>query len=152
MKKKIIPILLLILAIVAVVELKNRKAAEGCATGQCAPPIPASMLHPDMVQAEALAATNAPLPRLLDLGAGKCVPCKAMAPILDEMKETFAGQLDVVFIDVWENEGVGEEYDIRIIPTQIFFDDEGSELFRHEGFFSRTDMLAKWKELGYEFE
>ena len=96
-------------------------------------------------------AVAAPMPRLLDLGAGKCVPCKAMAPILDEMSETFAGQLEVEFIDVWQDEAAGERYGIRMIPTQIFFDAEGNELFRHEGFYAREAMLAKWQELGHIF-
>jgi thioredoxin 1 len=71
-----------------------------------------------------------------------------MAPILDELKTTYAGKLDVVFIDVWENKQAGEQYGIRVIPTQIFYDADGKELFRHEGFFSKEDILAKWKELG----
>lgn len=90
------------------------------------------------------------LPRLVDLGAGKCIPCKMMAPILEELKKTYAGKLDVQFIDVWENPGAGGQYGIRVIPTQIFFDATGKELFRHEGFFSREDILAKWK--GFEVE
>lgn len=91
------------------------------------------------------------IPKLLDLGAGKCIPCKLMAPILEEMKETFAGKMDVRFIDVWKNPEANDEYGIKIIPTQIFFDAAGKELFRHEGFFSREDILAKWKELGHDF-
>jgi thioredoxin 1 len=35
-----------------------------------------------------------------------------------------------------------------VIPTQIFYDAAGRELFRHEGFFGKDDILAKWKELG----
>jgi len=93
----------------------------------------------------------AAMPVLIDLGADKCVPCKMMAPILDEMKETFEGQLDVRFIDVWKDAAVGREYGVKVIPTQIFFDTQGKELFRHQGFFSREDILAKWTELGYEF-
>lgn len=91
-------------------------------------------------------------PALVDLGAGKCVPCKAMAPILDEMRETFEGQLDVVFIDVWKDPEAGRSYGVKVIPTQIFFDEDGNELFRHQGFFSREDILGKWSEFGYEFE
>jgi len=98
--------------------------------------------------ASALQRTENPLPRLVDLGAGKCIPCKMMAPILEELKEEYKGQFDVVFIDVWENEAAGDQYGIRMIPTQIFFDAEGKEVFRHEGFFSKEDILAKWKELG----
>lgn len=88
------------------------------------------------------------LPRLLDLGADKCVPCKMMAPILDELKETYAGTLTVEFVDVWKNPDAAEPYGIKVIPTQIFFSADGTELFRHEGFFSRDEILAKWRELG----
>lgn len=90
------------------------------------------------------------LPRLVDLGATKCVPCKMMAPILDELKKTYAGKLDVEFIDVWDNAEAGEKYGINLIPTQIFYDAQGKELFRHEGFFSKEDILAKWKAFGVE--
>jgi thioredoxin 1 len=44
----------------------------------------------------------------------------------------------------------GRQYGIRVIPTQIFYDAEGKERFRHEGFYGREDMLAKWKELGVD--
>ena len=91
-------------------------------------------------------AESTALPRLLDLGADKCVPCKMMAPILDELKETYAGALTVEFIDVWKNPAAAEPYGLRVIPTQIFFSADGTELFRHEGFFSREDILAKWRE------
>lgn len=91
------------------------------------------------------------LPRLLDLGAGKCIPCKMMMPILDEIKEEYKGKLQVDFIDVWQNPDAGKSYGVRMIPTQIFYDANGKELFRHEGFFSKDDILAKWKELGVNF-
>ena len=89
------------------------------------------------------------LPRLVDLGAGKCIPCKMMAPILDDIKKTYAGKLDVEFIDVWQDAEAGQKYGIRVIPTQIFFAPNGKELFRHEGFFGKEDILDKWKELGF---
>lgn len=95
-------------------------------------------------------ATPVTLPRLVDLGADKCIPCKMMAPILEELKNAYAGQMVVEFIDVWKNPDAGEPYGIRSIPTQIFYDANGKELFRHEGFFPKEDILAKWKELGVE--
>jgi thioredoxin 1 len=88
------------------------------------------------------------LPRLVDLGAGKCIPCKMMKPVLDELTKEYTGQFDVVFIDVWEKKEEGEKYGIRMIPTQIFYGADGKELARHEGFFAKKDILAKWKELG----
>jgi thioredoxin 1 len=88
------------------------------------------------------------LPRLLDLGADKCIPCKMMAPILEELKTTYNGKLQVDFIDVWKNPDEAPKYKISVIPTQIFYDASGKELFRHEGFFAKEDILAKWKEFG----
>ena len=90
-------------------------------------------------------------PTVLDLGAGKCIPCKMMAPILEELKKEYAGRLNVEFIDVWQNPGAGKEFDIKIIPTQIFYNSKGKEIFRHEGFFSKEDILNKWKELDIKF-
>ncbi len=97
-------------------------------------------------------ASGPSLPKLLDLGAKSCIPCKMMAPILDDLKVNYADQFETVFIDVWENREAGLKHGVRSIPTQIFFDAEGQELFRHVGFLSKEDILAKWKELGYPFE
>jgi thioredoxin 1 len=96
----------------------------------------------------------APLPKLIDLGASKCIPCKKMAPILEDLKREYAGILDVEFIDVWQKENAkkAEEYKVESIPTQVFLDSKGKELWRHVGFFSKEDILAKWKELGFSFE
>ncbi len=98
----------------------------------------------------AVPAANAKLPKLLDLGAGKCIPCKMMFPVLDELKKEYAGRLNVEFIDVWKNPDAGKQYGIEVIPTQIFYDAEGKELFRHVGFFAKEDILAKWLALGVD--
>jgi len=98
---------------------------------------------------EAAPKTTPKIPRLVDLGAGKCVPCKAMAPVLEDLKKSCEGRLAVEFIDVWERQEDAAKYKISVIPTQIFFDASGKELFRHEGFFSKDEILSKWKELGF---
>lgn len=115
---------------------------------------PAAVAEVAPASAPATSATETPaaLPRLVDLGADKCIPCKQMAPILEDMKTAYAGQLEVEFIDVWKNPDAGGSYGIRIIPTQVFFDASGKELFRHEGFYGKEDMLAKWKELGVDLQ
>ncbi len=89
-------------------------------------------------------------PRLLDLGATKCIPCKMMAPILEELKEEYAGRMDVEFIDVWQDRDAADRYGIESIPTQIFFDASGKELYRHQGFIAKDDILKKWQELGVD--
>lgn len=89
---------------------------------------------------------------MVDLGAGKCVPCKKMAPILEKLKREYTGRLEVEFIDVWKDPDAGKPFRIRLIPTQIFYDAAGKELFRHEGFISEADILEKWKELGVDLK
>ena len=79
---------------------------------------------------EASAQQGQALPRLVDLGAGKCIPCKMMKPILDDLKATCAETFKTEFIDVWENADAGKQYGINIIPTQIFYGADGKELFR----------------------
>ena len=90
------------------------------------------------------------IPRLVDVGAGKCIPCKMMAPILEELKREYARRFRIDFVDVWVNPAAGEPYKIEMIPTQIFYDANGKELFRHVGFFGKEDILGKWKELGVD--
>jgi len=91
------------------------------------------------------------LPRLVDLGSTTCIPCKMMAPVLDGLRAEYAGRMQVEFIDVNVDPGAGKPYGIRLIPTQVFFDAAGKELWRHEGFISKDDILAKWKEFGVSF-
>jgi thioredoxin 1 len=90
------------------------------------------------------------LPALIDLGAGTCIPCKLMAPILEELKKELEGKIVVQFLDLNKNPELAKEYRISVMPTQIFYDASGKELFRHEGFYSKEDILAKWKELGVD--
>ncbi len=97
------------------------------------------------------APAKAGIPKLLDVGSVTCIPCKMMAPILEELRKEHAGRFEVEFIDVWKEPEAGRKYNISLIPTQIFFDASGKELFRHEGFISKEDILAKWRELGVTF-
>ena len=108
---------------------------------------------PRFLAAEGAAAPSSGLPRLIDLGAKECIPCKLMAPILDGMKQELAGKLQVDFIDVnvKENLPLAKQYEIRLIPTQIFLDATGKEVWRHEGYISRYTILNKWRELKFEF-
>lgn len=94
----------------------------------------------------------AELPKLVDVGADKCIPCIKMAPILDALGEDFAGRLDVKFVDAWKNRDEAARYGVQMIPTQIFYAADGKELYRHTGFYGREDILDKWLELGYAFK
>ena len=90
----------------------------------------------------------AALPRLLELGSDSCRPCQMMQPVLAALRADYAGKLQVDFIDVWKDTSAGEKYGVRAIPTQIFFDASGKEVFRHTGYYPKEDILAKFKEFG----
>lgn len=77
---------------------------------------------------------------MVDLGAHSCVPCKMMAPVMEKMEKKYDGRAAIVFIDVWENPGETPKYGIRAIPTQIFYDHTGKEVFRHEGFYPEKNI------------
>lgn len=92
------------------------------------------------------------LPKLLDLGATKCVPCKMMVPVLDELTKEYRGQLDVQFIDVWKDPDSAKKYKVQSIPTQIFFDAKGKEVFRHVGYYPKDDILKAFKDHGVKLK
>lgn len=94
--------------------------------------------------------TGKGLPVLIDIGAGTCIPCKLMAPILEELKKELQGKIGVQFIDLNKFPDAAQVYGIKVMPTQIFYDTSGKELFRHEGFYAKEDILAKWKEFGVD--
>jgi thioredoxin 1 len=85
---------------------------------------------------------------MIDIGARKCIPCKMMAPILEELEKEYKGKAAIVFIDVWQNPEEGKKYRIRSIPTQIFYDMDGNENYRHEGFFDKASIVGKLEQLG----
>jgi thioredoxin 1 len=93
---------------------------------------------------------NVALPRLVDLGSDKCIPCKRMAPILEGLSQEYRSSFTVEVLDVRRNPVLGRDWAIRVIPTQVFIDAAGVERFRHEGFMSKEAILGKWKELGIE--
>jgi thioredoxin 1 len=85
---------------------------------------------------------------MVDLGAGACIPCKMMAPILAKLEKEYAGRAAVVFLDVWKDQAPVKRFGIRAIPTQIFFDKDGKEIYRHEGFLAEAEIVAQFKKMG----
>lgn len=85
---------------------------------------------------------------MVDIGAKECIPCKMMAPILEELEKEYKGRAAIIFIDVWKNREQGKKFGIRSIPTQIFFNLEGKEVSRHEGFMDKKSIVAMLEKLG----
>ncbi len=88
------------------------------------------------------------LPKLLDFGRGKCIPCKAMAPILKELSEEYKARVIVRVIEIDRETGLTTANRIRLIPTQIFFDAKNQEVYRHEGFMDKEAIKKVFDKMG----
>lgn len=86
----------------------------------------------------------------IELGSVKCIPCKMMQPIMDEVEEEYGDQVKVVFHDVWTEAGkpYAAQYNIQAIPTQVFLDTNGNEYYRHTGFFPKEELVKVLKQKG----
>ncbi len=82
------------------------------------------------------------MPSVVDLGATSCIPCKMMAPILEELRGEYKGRAAIIFVDVWKQKEYGQHYRIRVIPTQIFFNKHGQEVGRHEGYLDKKSIAG----------
>lgn len=101
-----------------------------------------------VAQQQTKTASTEKLPRLVDLGAGTCIPCQQMAPILEELKAEYAGRVIVDVIDVNENQQEAYNFNISVIPTQILLDANGKEVSRHEGFIPKEDLIKLFELVG----
>ena len=102
-----------------------------------------------LAQAEQIPQVPAPgMVTMVDLGAKECIPCKMMAPIMEELEKEYHGRAAVIFIDVWKNPEAGPKFGIRAIPTQIFYDAQGKEITRHEGFLDKQSIVSMFTKLG----
>jgi thioredoxin 1 len=87
-------------------------------------------------------------PSLIEFGASGCVPCDMMQPILDKLRKTHAERLNVVFVHVGQEKVLAARFGIRSIPVQVFYDSNGSEVFRHEGFFAEAEVNKVLAKMG----
>lgn len=76
----------------------------------------------------------------LELGAESCVPCRMMKPIMRDIAAEYPGVVEVIFHDLYRDREIGQRWNVRVMPTQIFLDSEGREFFRHEGFYPKEEL------------
>lgn len=101
-------------------------------------------------QAAAGAAVTAGMPTFIEIGAKSCIPCQMMQMVMEELRTNYPGKLEIVFHDLDMDDAPAQEYGISVIPTQVLVSPDGKELFRHEGFYPTDEIVAKWRELGYD--
>ncbi len=87
---------------------------------------------------------NAQKPKItfIELGSVNCIPCKQMQPVLKSIEAKYGGQIKVIFYDVWkpEQKKYATQYKVQLIPTQVFLDESGKEIFRHQGFYPEKEI------------
>jgi thioredoxin 1 len=87
-------------------------------------------------------------PLLVDFGANSCLPCRQIRPILKDLGKEYSGKAKILVIDVYKYQNLANEYKITALPTLVFFDSKGKEVFRHPGAMNKDQMVAKLKEIG----
>ncbi len=113
------------------------------------------------------------LPIMIDFGADSCIPCKEMAPVLAKLNKELRGKAIIKFVDVWKYQELAQDYPIKVIPTQVFFDKDGNPFnpsdlqgmqmntyalkdtnehvfTTHEGGMTEEMILTALKEMGME--
>ncbi|MDA3971403.1 MAG: thioredoxin domain-containing protein [Desulfobulbaceae bacterium] len=105
--------------------------------------------------APVLTASSAQVPvpgmiTMVDLGAHTCIPCKMMAPILEKLTVEYEGRAAIVFIDVWQDAAQAKRFKVSVIPTQVFFAEDGNEVFRHVGFMNEEAIIDQLTKMGVE--
>jgi len=102
-------------------------------------PRPATAVSPEVASG---------LPTLVELGSTTCVPCQMMEEVLDELRDGYQERLNVQFVNVHADPDTAQAYGVRVIPTQVFLDAQGNEVFRHEGYFPTEDILKAFSDHG----
>mgnify|MGYP003969643571 FL=1 len=86
----------------------------------------------------------------LELGSTTCIPCKQMEKVLESVREKYGDQIDVIFYDVKNEKEITKKYKIKMIPTQVFLDENGNEIHRHVGFYPEEKIDEFLKEQGLQ--
>ncbi len=88
------------------------------------------------------------VPILLEFGRGWCKPCKYMKPILDDMSAAYAGKAIVMTVDMDVNKDMVRDFNIRLMPTQVFLTPDGREFRRNEGTLEREGIMQIFAQMG----
>ncbi len=83
--------------------------------------------------------TNTDKPVLVDFYADWCAPCRAMKPVLEDLKSQMGEDLSIYKIDVDKNQMIAERYAVRSIPTLILFKN-GEPVWRKSGMASSVEL------------
>jgi len=89
------------------------------------------------------------LPMVLDFGRRWCKPCRDMVPDVEDLRLELSGRVLVRYNDLDLEGALGDRLKVIVMPTQVYLNGKGQEVFRHSGRATKNEMLAKIKELGF---
>ena len=142
-------IMILVIFLTAVYFCAIDKSEAGCGSGLCGS-FDTSKSSSTVSQSDVPTGTYQAT--FVELGSVNCIPCKQMKSVMEAIEKEYAGKVKVVFHDVWTDGGkpYGEQYGIRVIPTQVFIDKNGKEIFRHEGYFPKEAVEKVLSDAGVQ--
>ena len=85
---------------------------------------------------------------MLELGSVGCMPCEQMLPVMQKLRVSYKGKLEVLFVDVREDNKTGRQFGVCLIPTQVFLDKNGKEFRRHVRFYAYDEITPVLKKAG----
>lgn len=117
--------------------------------GQAKQPAPRPATQPTVQQQlDAITGGKSTKPAMVEFGADWCPPCKKMKPIVQDLEKQYGDKVDIVYVDVDKYPDLAGKYNISAIPVQIFYNKQGKQVERHEGFYPRNEIVSQFQQMG----
>jgi thioredoxin 1 len=94
------------------------------------------------------AARDSGRPLIVRFGLERCLQCIKQGQAFAELEPKYAGRMEFRTVHIGEQESMAGEYKVLLIPTVLFFDGAGEEVFRHVGYLSADALEAEFTRTG----
>jgi thioredoxin 1 len=108
--------------------------------------VPTSFAQADAIDDTLARAKKEGKVMMLELGSVGCIPCEQMKPVMQKLRDSYKGKLEVIFIDVRRDSETGRRFGVHMIPTQVFLDKDGKEFHRHIGYYAFEEIAPVLKK------
>jgi thioredoxin 1 len=84
----------------------------------------------------------------IEFGGRSCIPCRRMQPLLSELNEQICTSVNIYNVYLEDDPSLARDFRIQLIPTQIIFDKDGKEIFRHVGYWEKMALNTELRKMG----